>query len=139
MIDSETVARWLGGWHLARTGFDDLGHVSPLHRDRPASPDSGSGFRIRSNDAVGAFPLMWTQTAVDECSRMRRIFTVISDEAEPRFAAALVTVMVRLIVDGPGWDSGIADVPLLPPFALRVMIEDTGLTVLGPRQPHMLV
>ncbi len=82
---------------------------------------------------------MWTQTAIDECSRMRRIFTVISDEAEPRFAAALVTVMVRLIIDGPGWDSGIADVPLLPPFALRVMIEDTGLTVLGPRQPHMLV
>jgi len=128
LIDSETMTRRLGGWQIARSHAPIVG----LRRDTdaprwPLPADSSAG------PSAETIPLVWTQTAAAECERVRQWLAAFGHQSDQRFTAALVTTMIRLIVDGADQTSGIADVPLLPPFALRVLIAPGQLAVLGPR------
>ncbi len=126
LIDSETMTQRLGGWQ--RAGMD-----ASVAERLPAGPHLPLPTGARADPPCEAVPLVWTHTAAAECERIRQLLAAFCDRGDHRFTAALITTMVRLIVDGPDQSHGIADVPLLPPFALRILIDPDRLTVLGPR------
>lgn len=150
LVDSDAVARWLGGWHLARTDEpspaddpkSDLASRRAIAVGFPALilPRASPTIVSHSvNSTVHSPSLLWTQTAIRECDRLRQTLATLGREVESRLAAALVGVMVRLIVDGPECRDGIFDVTLLPTLGLRIASVDGDMTVLGPRSTAAIV
>lgn len=117
LIDSDQVARHLGGWSLAT-----LETATPL-------PAATTDFTVIAGGATT--PLAWTHSAFAECDRLRTIVARVSDTAERRFAAAILTAMIRLIVDGHHGAEGISTLPIHPMLSLRLLSGDGRLIVLG--------
>nr|WP_277998557.1 hypothetical protein [Sphingomonas liriopis] len=142
IVDSETVARWLGGWHLARA--ERRGTVPPDliaalveqraggDRSMPPPPAPRSD-GLTPDASTRDVPLIWTGTAIADCHRVRGLLAHFGTGAEQRLAAGLIAAMVELIVDGPARPRGRADIPLLPPLVLRVAIDPRRIAVLGLR------
>ncbi len=121
LLDSEAMAARLGGWQVARA-------------DRPASRLTED----RAEPRGDAVTLLWTEAAIADYDRTRTLLAALSDHAVRRFAAAMVAAMVRAIVDGGGWASGIGDMPLLAHLVLRLSVTDGRLVVLGLRHAAMV-
>ncbi len=121
LLDSEVMAARLGGWQVARSNRPNI----RMSEDR-AEPHG---------EAVA---LLWTEAAIADYDRTRTLLAGLSDDAERRFAAAVVAAMVRAIVDGGGWASGIGDIPLLANLALRLSVTDGRLVVLGLRHDELV-
>lgn len=123
LIDSGDVAARLGGWRIAR---DDIAGGA----DAGVSPSRSPTMAGERN----AIAVSWTHAAAADCERLCRLVTALDGDRGARLAAAVVTAMVRLIVEGRDRPNGIADVPLLPSVALRVVVADERLVVLGLRE-----
>lgn len=121
VVDSAEVVRWLGGWQVARAAprLD----TPSLHAVTPAPHAAG----VTDTRAV-----VWTDTALHACRRLRAQLVLLGDESDLRLVAALVANMVALIVEGDH-APGFADAPLLPPLYLRIAITRERIAVLGLR------
>lgn len=121
-IDSAAVVRWLGGWQAAR----DAPRI-----DSALFPDATRAGAI-AGDITHPHAVVWTESALHACRRLRAHLVRLGGESDMRLVAALVANMVALIVEGDH-APGFADVPLLPPLFLRIAVTRDRIAVLGLR------
>lgn len=145
-VVSESVARWLGGWALARGVADGRAAGGAIvrtvggDRDGPnVEIDDPSAGRPQSVDLPSETALVWTETALTQCHHLRQRLARFGGGGEQRVAAVLVAAMVTLIVDGAGLPAGPADWPLSTALHLRINVRAEEIAVLGVRWNGRLV
>ncbi len=139
LLDSEVVVRRLGGWQVMGSLADPhLATDDDVTRSAPAAASPPASLWPAALSASGGRPLRWTATAAAECERLHAIVAAVGEDAATRFAAALMRLMVRLMVDGIDAAEGdTVEIALLPVLAVRIHVARDAIVVLGlsPREP----